>query len=117
MTISDRAFLQASVNKVRENFVDAVVEGRGIERSVVDSIADGRIILGSEALEYGMIDGYGTVYDGAREIYAMAGVPLDEGEIPNLIYDEDQFSQLKKLFREGVLTDLLNRVLPSFTLQ
>ena len=117
MTTSDRAFLQASVNKVREDFVDAVVEGRGIERAVVDSIADGRIILGSEALDYGMIDGYGTIYDGAREIYEMAGVPLEEGEIPNLIYDEDQFSQLKKLFREGVLTGFMNRILPRFALQ
>ncbi|NBW40272.1 signal peptide peptidase SppA [bacterium] len=117
MTKSDRDFLQASVDKVREEFVDAVVSGRGIERDVVDSIGDGRIILGSEALEYGMIDGYGTIYDASREIYEMAGVPLDQEAIPNLIYEKDQFSQLKKFFREGVFADLLNSISPRLELR
>jgi len=50
MTEKDRKFLQATVDEVHTAFVDAVVEGRGIPKSEVEKFADGRVILGSQAL-------------------------------------------------------------------
>ncbi|MCB0330330.1 MAG: signal peptide peptidase SppA [Bdellovibrionales bacterium] len=102
MTEADRDFLQASVNKVRDGFVKAVVDGRGMESSLVESIADGRIILGSEAVEYGLADGFGTVYDAARTVYELAGKSLEEDEVPNLFYEDDQFSKFREFFGADV---------------
>lgn len=97
MTQAERDFLQSTVSKVQEDFVQAVVDGRGIEKSKVLEFADGRIILGSQAKEWKLVDGYGDVYDAARLVFELAGQPLKEGEIPALFYPSDKFGALKKV--------------------
>ncbi|MCI5066045.1 signal peptide peptidase SppA [bacterium] len=109
MTETDRDFLQASVNKVREDFVTAVVEGRGLDRETVDAFSDGRVLLGSEALEYGLIDGYGTVYDAAREVYALSGAELEEGKAPTLRYKDDQFERFAEIFGARALLGMVQQ--------
>lgn len=98
MTPEEQDFLQQTVSRVHEDFILAVVEGRGIPREKVESFADGRIILGSQAKELNLVDGFGGVYDAARAVFEILGEPLDADETPELIYAEDKFSNFKKLF-------------------
>lgn len=99
MTEKDRTFLQETVSQSYDAFLTAVVDGRGLEREAVKKFADGRVILGSQALEYGLIDGHGTVYDAAREAALLAEVELKEGEYPELVYAEDELSKIKEFLR------------------
>ncbi len=101
MSEEDRKFLQQTVDQVQADFVQAVVEGRGLPEKEVLRIADGRVIPGSEALRLKLVDGYGDTYEAAREIFNILGKPLPEGEVPDLVYSEEGFDKLRKLI-EGV---------------
>ena len=94
MTPAEQAYLQSTVDTAFESFKNAVAEGRDIPLEKVTPFADGRIILGSQAKELGLIDGFGDVYVGAREVYELAGEPLKEDEYPNLIKKDRKYEQL-----------------------
>ena len=102
MTEEDRAFLQSTVDEVNTEFINAIVQGRGIDRGKVLEFADGRVLLGSRAMELGLVDKIGGVYDAAREVFEILGKPLKTEEQPDIFYAEDKFARLKKLF-EGAL--------------
>ena len=95
MTPAERDFLQATVLRVHQDFVDAVAEGRGIPRDEVLKFADGRVIIGSQAKDLHLVDELGDVYDAARSIFELAGEPLGEGEFPKLYYPFDKFKDLR----------------------
>ncbi len=97
MSDVDREFLQGTVARVQEDFVDAVVSGRGIQKEKVLTFADGRVILGTEAKELGLIDQFGGVYEAARAVLELAGEPLGEGEQPRLYYPKEDFEQILAL--------------------
>ena len=59
MNETERKVLQALVDDVQSQFVDAVVEGRELKPEVVRKLADGRIFSGAQALEYGLVDELG----------------------------------------------------------
>lgn len=96
MLPEERAYLEKSVSIVHDQFIDAVAEGRSLPREKVVEFADGRIVLGSEAKEYGLIDGYGDVYEGGRQVFEILGEPLKAGDLPSLVFPDDTFSELKR---------------------
>ncbi|HBX43111.1 MAG TPA: signal peptide peptidase SppA, partial [Deltaproteobacteria bacterium] len=49
MNPQERALLQSVIDNVHSQFVNAVAEGRGMEREEVRAIADGRIFSGEQA--------------------------------------------------------------------
>ncbi len=100
----DTDFLQSTVQVAHDAFITAVSEGRGLELEKVKTFADGRVILGSQAVEYGLVDGYGDIFDAAREVYALAGKPLGDDEVPNILFEEDKYEELKELL--GAVTSL-----------
>jgi protease IV len=71
MTDDDRQLLQSTVNDVNDDFIDAVVQGRKLERARVVEFADGRVILGSQALKLKLVDKFGGVYDAAELIHQL----------------------------------------------
>jgi len=81
-TEEDRAIFQAMVDKVYEQFVQAVAEGRELPEERVRAIADGRVLTGQEALELGLIDEIGNFHDAVRAAADLAGI---EGR-PHLVY-------------------------------
>jgi len=68
-TDRDKQYLQAVVDDLYAQFVDAVAEERSLMRSEVKSLADGRVYTGMQSLQLGLIDGLGTMEDAV----AMAG--------------------------------------------
>ncbi|MCQ2271180.1 MAG: signal peptide peptidase SppA [Bacteroidales bacterium] len=59
----EKAAMQASVEDVYTTFVNYVAEGRGLETEFVDSIAQGRVWAGSDAIGIGLVDEIGTLED------------------------------------------------------
>ena len=68
-------YMQASVENIYSRFVQTVSEGRGLEPDFVDSIAQGRVWAGSDALEIGLVDEIGTLEDAIHYAAAVAGDP------------------------------------------
>jgi len=66
--------LQALVDENFEYFVDAIVEGRGMDQEEVLEVADGRVFTGLQALEYDLVDSIGFLEDAVDQAKELAGV-------------------------------------------
>ena len=66
-------YMQASVENIYDEFVSIVSEGRGLEPDFVDSIAQGRVWAGSDALGIGLVDEIGTLEDAIHWAASAAG--------------------------------------------
>lgn len=63
-----REYMQAQIDLYYTKFIDAVAAGRGVDAAtVLERMADGRIFIGSEALNAGLVDAIGP-FDVALEI-------------------------------------------------
>jgi len=63
LTYEERQLLMRDVNILHENFVRAIAENRNLEIEAVRKLADGSSMLGKMALENGLIDQIGGIYD------------------------------------------------------
>lgn len=91
---ADRALLQEVVDDVYQQFIDVVAEERGLSRDSVMKIADGRLLSGRRALEYGLIDGQGDVVDAIAQAGVMSGL----GPEPRVVMPEQRRRGLLDLF-------------------
>lgn len=81
----ETAYMQASVEDIYELFVNLVASSRGMEPARVDEIAQGRVWVGSEALEIGLVDEVGTLKDAVAYAASQAGL-LYEGDYKVVSY-------------------------------
>jgi protease IV len=110
MTDDEREFLQDTVLKVHEDFIQAISDGRSIDRKEVIKFADGRVIIGSDAKRLKLVDEFGDVYQAARAVFEILGTPLDPDTTPKLYYPSDKFRSLRELLRSfATLPQMFNR--------
>ena len=76
LTEKDRAVLQATVDDVYNQFVDAIFAARGnlLTRAEVVELADGRIFSGKQALESKLVDQLGNLPDAIKIAGELAGI-------------------------------------------
>lgn len=92
LTTEQRDILQSLVDEAYEQFVDIIVEGRGLSESTVKQLADGRIYSAKQALSHDLIDGICT-----KEEY-FDKVLEEVGEDVVIFEREDSFSSFSSLF-------------------
>lgn len=88
MSPEERRILQELLDDVYNQFVDAVAQGRGLDRRAVLGFADGRIVSGQAAKEIGMVDALGGLEEAIEEATRLAGLP----KRPKLILPRRRFS-------------------------
>jgi protease-4 len=88
MSPEERKMLQALLDDVYSQFVDAVAEGRGLERKEVLAFAEGRIYSGQQALALKMVDEMGGFEDAVEAAGKLANI---SGR-PKLVYPRKKFS-------------------------
>jgi protease-4 len=98
MNPQERALLQSVIDNVHSQFVNAVAEGRGLERDAVRAIADGRILSGEQAKGLGLVDMLGNLEDAVAEAGKMAKI---EGEPRVVTPPKKKFSILELLRDEA----------------
>ena len=59
-------YMQASVERIYDEFTGLVAEGRNMTVAAVDEIAQGRVWSGADALKIGLVDEIGTIEDAIR---------------------------------------------------
>ncbi len=69
----EQAYMQASIEDVYSNFVRIVSEGRSLTPEHVDSVAQGRVWTGADALGIGLVDEIGTLQDAISYAASLAG--------------------------------------------
>ena len=75
---AETEYMQASVERIYDRFTTLVSEVRGMDKDYVDSIAQGRVWAGSDALELGLVDRIGTIKDAI--MYAVSSAKGDYGQ-------------------------------------
>lgn len=88
MSDEDRQLLQAVMEDVHQQFIQAVAEGRSLDIAEVQSLADGRIFTGRQAKEAKLVDELGDLDDAIRLAADLAGI---EGE-PRVVEPRRRFS-------------------------
>ena len=94
LTDDERKMFQALIDEAYDQFVNAIAEGRKMDKAKVLEIADGSIWTGSQALRLGLVDKLGndrTAIEVAKEIAKI------EGE-PNIITEYEPLERLISIF-------------------
>jgi protease-4 len=74
MTKEERDLLQSVIDDTYDQFVKAVVEGRGLDQEKVLELADGRVFTGRQAKDLGLIDELGDLEDAIKIAGTMGGI-------------------------------------------
>jgi capsid assembly protease len=72
--------LQDQVDKLYEVFVDTVARNRGMTAEEIQAAAEGRVFIGKDAIEAGLVDGVSTL---AGAIALAAGTPPATSQAPS----------------------------------
>jgi protease-4 len=88
MKPEERALLQAVLDDVHEQFIEAVARGRNMELVEVKRLADGRIFSGRQAQSVGLVDELGGLREAIRAAAELVGI---EGE-PKVVESQPRFS-------------------------
>jgi protease-4 len=106
MTPEEKRIMQEVLDNVHQQFIQAVAEGRKLERSKVAQIADGRILTGEQAKNFGLVDQLGNLQDTIDITAKMVGI---EGK-PNVLYPKKKISIWELLMRDmtSAVVDVLN---------
>ncbi|MFZ6753239.1 S49 family peptidase [Undibacterium sp. Dicai25W] len=68
MTEKQKAYSQAMLNEIHQQFIDVVRKGRGNRLKETPETFSGLFWVGSKAVEMGLADGFGTVDSVARDV-------------------------------------------------
>lgn len=77
------AYMQDAVEDIYGRFVSIVSGGRDLTPDYVDSIAQGRVWAGSEAVEIGLVDELGTLEDAIRYAANLVSEDYEAGNLNN----------------------------------
>lgn len=95
LTAQEREVIQLSIEETYDNFISHVAEGRNITKEDVDNIGQGRVWSGANAIEIGLIDGFGGLEDAIAiaaeaanlETYRTVDYPKLKDPIQQLVED------------------------------
>jgi protease-4 len=73
MTEEEYNLMQGSVDKTYDTFLTRVSDGRSLTKAQVDSIGQGRVWAGTEALQLGLVDKLGNLKDAIALAAELAG--------------------------------------------
>ena len=87
------AKLQENVVKTYDDFTRRVAEGRGMRQSYVDSIGQGRVWAGADAIGLGLVDQLGDMEDAIAYAAEKAGLGTDY-KVTELPKEKDFFARI-----------------------
>jgi protease-4 len=92
MNIYEKEVMQLSIEKVYSDFISKVSSGRKMSVSAVDSIGQGRVWSGTDAMKIGLVDETGGLRASVEEAAKLAGI--DTYSIRELPVAEDPFTRI-----------------------
>ncbi len=92
----EAAYIQKSVEKVYDTFTKRVAEGRNMKQADVDSIGQGRVWSGVDALKINLVDELGGINDAIKYTAKKANLKEDEYELVSFPKQKDALQALLK---------------------
>ena len=109
LTADERAVIQQEVEHVYDVFTKKVAEGRKKTQAEIDSIGQGRVWSGTDAMKIGLIDAFGGLNDAIADAAKMA--KLDKYRIYSLPKQKSTLESLFKKTTESEETRVMEREL------
>lgn len=106
MTPDEEQLLKDFVDRLHQQFVAAIAEGRQLDLAQVQNLADGRIYTGQDAKDIGLVDRIGNLEDAVEWAGRLAGI---KGKIV-AVYPPEKKMSLLRLLSESALKDLVGRL-------
>lgn len=109
LTVAERNIMQLSVEKVYNTFTGRVAAGRKISQANVDSMGQGRVWSGTDALNLGLIDRIGGIDEAIKIAARMARV--NEYRITSLPAKKAPLEELMSNLKEDAATSFAKQEL------
>lgn len=116
---SEAAIFQRSINRGYELFTKRCADGRGLSQDSICKIAEGRVWLGRDALNNGLVDRLGLLDDAVKQAARMAGLtdnyvteeyPEKKDAFDSLMAMLDDEQEVRMVARKLGLTEPLARL-------
>ncbi|RYZ48096.1 MAG: signal peptide peptidase SppA, partial [Sphingobacteriales bacterium] len=105
LTPAERGILQNMVNHGYDVFTKVVADGRHKSQKYIDSIGQGRVWTGTQALKIGLVDRLGNINDAVKSAAKMA--KLKNYKVVTYPEQESAFKQLGAGFSAKVKTSMI----------
>jgi protease-4 len=112
MTVYEQDVMQAGIEKVYSDFVTKVSSGRSKSVSFIDSIGQGRVWSGTDAIRIGLIDAMGGLNASVEEAAKLAG--LDNWSVRELPVLEDPYTRILMQLTGEIKMSFLKRELGEY---
>ena len=96
MNPQETALMQNMVERGYDLFTRRCANGRGMSQDDIKQIGEGRVWLGKDAIEIGLVDSLGNINDAINKAVEMA--QLGEYELVNYPEKKDPFEEMLKMF-------------------
>jgi protease-4 len=106
--------IQKSVDEIYASFLGKVADGRGLRVTYVDSIGQGRVWTGTDALELGLVDEIGGLDDAIS--WAAEKAELEDYRIKELPTMKNPFEELFESFGSSVQAKALESTIKDYEL-
>ena len=108
----EQAYFQSSVNDIYLNFIEKVANGRNMSTADVDSIGQGRVWSGVDAMDINLIDEYGGLNKAIKIAAEKAGI--DKYQIVSLPEQEEPFMAFLKQLNVEAKSRLMKKELGEY---
>ncbi len=95
MTVAEREIIQRMIDRIYNDFISRVAEGRKLSLAQVDSIAQGRVWSGKDAISIHLVDELGGLEKAVAYAAKIGGLGKDY-RIVNLPEQKDQVEEILK---------------------
>jgi protease-4 len=95
LTEMELLIFQEGVDDIYDDFISKVAEGRGLTKADVDSIGQGRVWAGTDAIKIGLVDEFGGIYDAI--FFAAEKAGMAKKDIKIKFYPEQEEDALFEL--------------------
>ena len=112
VTAAERDILQNEVEKIYSTFVNRVSFGRKLSEERVDSIGQGRVWCGVDALRLHLIDAYGGLTDAIAKAAEMSGI--ENYSLVDYPKQEEGFEAVMKMLTDEVRSRVIVNELGEF---
>jgi protease-4 len=115
MNSKERALMQTMVERGYDLFTKRCAEGRGLSQDSIKAIGEGRVWLGKDALELGLVDAMGNMNDAIKKAASLA--KLGEYELVYYPQEEDLQTIIQDVLSVSTTEEQLLKKLRDFVSQ
>jgi protease IV len=91
----EKLVIQKEVDRIYDSFISKVAVGRNVTKQHVDSIGQGRVWCGTDAITIGLVDELGSLNDAVN--YAASLVEIKEDDIKIITYPKRKEDKLQEI--------------------